>query len=92
MLVTLRQLQYVVAVAETSSFSKAAELCNAEQSTVSQQIKILESKLNIEIFNRDFQPILLTKEGKEIVEKAKNILEKVEDLIKPFKTSPKRFQ
>jgi LysR family hydrogen peroxide-inducible transcriptional activator len=92
MLITLRQLQYITAVAETGSFSKAAELCNADQSTVSQQIKILESKLNIDIFNREFQPIVLTPEGNEVVAKAKEILEKVEELIKPFKIAPKKYQ
>jgi LysR family hydrogen peroxide-inducible transcriptional activator len=92
MLITLRQLQYIAAVAETGSFSKAAELCNADQSTVSQQIKILESKLNIDIFNREFQPIVLTPEGAEIAGKAKEILDKVEDLLKPFKIAPKKYQ
>jgi len=92
MLITLRQLQYVAAVSETGSFSKAAELCNVDQSTVSQQIKLLESKLNIDIFNREFQPIILTPEGIEVVKKAKEILEKVEELVKPFKVIPKPFQ
>jgi LysR family transcriptional regulator, hydrogen peroxide-inducible genes activator len=92
MLITLRQLQYIAAVAETGSFSKAAELCNADQSTVSQQIKILESKLNIDIFNREFQPIVLTPEGADVAEKAKEILDKVEDLLRPFKISPKKYQ
>jgi LysR family hydrogen peroxide-inducible transcriptional activator len=45
MVVTLRQMQYICAVAETQSFSKAAELCFADQSTVSQQIKQFEEKL-----------------------------------------------
>ena len=40
-------MQYIVAVAETGSFSKAAELCNADQSTVSQQVKLFEEKLGV---------------------------------------------
>jgi len=92
MLITLKQLQYVAAVSKTGSFSKAAELCNVDQSTVSQQIKLFESKLNIEIFNREFQPIIPTPEGIEVTHKAKEILEKVDELLKPFKRYPKPYQ
>lgn len=85
MLVTLRQLQYVIAVSETGSFSKAAESVHAEQSTVSQQVKAMEERLNVEIFNRKTNPITLTHEGEQIVAQALYIIEKVEELIKPFK-------
>lgn len=85
--VTLRQLEYIIAVAETGSFSKAAALCHAEQSTVSQQIKTLEERLGIEIFNRKTSPISLTANGKEVVEQATYIIQKVEELIQPFKSN-----
>lgn len=88
MLVTLRQLQYVIAVAETGSFSKAAEQCHAEQSTVSHQVKTMEEKLGINIFVRNTLPVRLTDEGKQVVQQAKEIIEKVEELIKPFKNPP----
>jgi DNA-binding transcriptional LysR family regulator len=91
MLVTLRQLQYVIAVSETGSFSKAAELVSAEQSTVSQQIRVLEDRLRIEIFNRKSLPITVTEEGKKICEQSKEILEKVQDMLTPFKTNPNRY-
>lgn len=86
MLVTLRQLQYIVAVAEHKSFSKGAEACYAEQSTVSHQVKLVEERLGIHIFRKKSQPIDVTPEGEEIVKQAKNILEKVEELVKPFKS------
>lgn len=85
MLVTLRQLQYVIAVSETGSFSKAADTVHAEQSTVSQQVKAMEEKLNVEIFDRSTNPVSLTPEGEKIVAQALYIIEKVEELIKPFK-------
>ncbi len=85
MLVTLRQLQYVIAVAESGSFSKAAEMVHAEQSTVSQQVRSLEEKLGVVLINRDNLPVKLTPEGEEVVKQAKDIIEKVEELIKPFK-------
>lgn len=85
MLVTLRQLQYLVAVAEHKSFSKGAEACFAEQSTVSHQVKLVEDRLGIHIFRKKSQPIEVTVEGVEVIRQAKEILEKVEELVKPFK-------
>lgn len=84
MLITLRQLQYVIAVAETGSFSKAATVCFAEQSTVSQQVKLMEDRLGIQIFNRSNYPLKVTPEGIEVVNQAREIIDKVEELIKPF--------
>ncbi|MFZ9572009.1 MAG: LysR family transcriptional regulator, partial [Bacteroidia bacterium] len=46
MIVTLRQMQYVISVAKHGSFSKAADECAADQSTVSQQIKTFEDRMN----------------------------------------------
>ncbi len=89
MLVTLRQLQYAVSVAETGSFSKAAESCFADQSTVSQQVKVLEDRLGVKIFKRNRYPLKLTFEGEEIVLQARDILSKVEELIRPFKEGSK---
>ncbi len=89
MLVTLRQLQYAVAVADTGSFSKAAELCFADQSTISQQVKVLEDRLGVQIFKRDSYPLKLSKEGEERISQAREILNKVEDLIRPFKDNLK---
>ncbi len=90
MLVTLRQLQYVIAVAETGSFSKAADICHAEQSTISQQVRTLEEKLGVQIFDRNTLPIKLTKDGENIVSKATYIIGKVEELIEPFKPKPNK--
>jgi LysR family hydrogen peroxide-inducible transcriptional activator len=91
MLVTLRQLQYVIAVSETGSFSKAADMVSAEQSTVSQQVRVLEDRLGIAIFDRKSLPVRLTPEGEKIVEQAREIMDKVEDMLKPFKIKPNRF-
>lgn len=91
MLITLRQLQYICAVAETKSFSKAAKVCHAEQSTVSQQIKLLEDRLGVKIFRRNCLPVEVTIEGEQIIEKATEILDSVTNLIEPFKNNPNRF-
>jgi LysR family hydrogen peroxide-inducible transcriptional activator len=89
MLITLRQLQYVIAVADTGSFSKAADVCYAEQSTVSQQVKVMEDRLGVQIFSRGNYPLKVTPEGQRIVENAREIIDRVEDLIKPFKAPGK---
>jgi len=85
MIVTLRQMQYVVSVAKQGSFSKAAEECNADQSTVSQQIKTFEDRLGISIFDRNTLPITITKEGQNVVFQCEAIINQVDQLIQPFK-------
>lgn len=90
MLITLRQLQYAIAVSNSGSFSKAADLCFAEQSTVSQQIKLMEEKLGIELFDRSTLPVKVTTEGKILIEQAKEIIKKVDELLLPFKTPFKK--
>jgi LysR family transcriptional regulator, hydrogen peroxide-inducible genes activator len=91
MLVTLRQLQYAIAVSETGSFSKGAELVHAEQSTVSQQIRVMEDRLGITIFDRSTLPVTVTPEGVKVIAQATYIVEKVEELLLPFKSNPNRF-
>ncbi|MFQ3576809.1 MAG: LysR family transcriptional regulator [Cytophagales bacterium] len=90
MIITLRQMQYAIAVAETGSFSKAAEICFADQSTVSQQIKTFEDKLGVQLFDRTTLPVKVTEEGDEIISQSREIIQKVEDLIAPFKLSKRK--
>jgi LysR family hydrogen peroxide-inducible transcriptional activator len=78
-------MQYVVSVAKNGSFSKAADECAADQSTVSQQIKTFEDRMNVTIFDRSTLPISVTESGKEIVEQCEKIIEKVDEMILPFK-------
>lgn len=85
MVITLRQMQYVISVAKLGSFSKAADECAADQSTVSQQIKTFEDRMNVEIFDRTSIPITVTPAGKEIVEQCEKIIVQVDEMIAPFK-------
>ncbi len=78
-------MQYVVSVAKNGSFSKAADECAADQSTVSQQIKTFEDRMNVTIFDRSTLPISVTESGKDIVEQCEKIIEKVDEMILPFK-------
>jgi LysR family hydrogen peroxide-inducible transcriptional activator len=78
-------MQYVISVARLGSFSKAADECAADQSTVSQQIKTFEDRMNVEIFDRTSIPITVTRAGKEIVEQCEKIVVQVDEMIAPFK-------
>lgn len=73
-IMTITQLQYVLAVAEHKNFTLAAEKCFVTQPTLSMQIQKVEEELNIQIFDRTKKPIQLTEIGQKIVNQAKNIV------------------
>ena len=78
---SLRQLQYVVAVADTLGFHKAAARCHVSQPTLSAQVLQLESVLGVKIFERDRRRVLLTPDGAEIVARARRVLLEGDDLV-----------
>lgn len=71
---TLQELRYLVALAETRHFGQAAERCHVSQSTLSTQLKKLEDYLGITLFDRSLKRIHPTPIGREIVESARVIL------------------
>ncbi|MFA9290167.1 MAG: LysR family transcriptional regulator [Solirubrobacteraceae bacterium] len=74
---TITQLQYVLAVAKYKNFTIAAEKSFVTQPTLSMQIQKLESEFTIEIFDRQSQPIKLTKIGELVVKQTESILKEV---------------
>lgn len=58
-----QQMRYVLAVAETKSFTRAAEQCFVVQSSLSQQIKSLEQELGVKLFARTSRRVELTEAG-----------------------------
>jgi LysR family transcriptional regulator, hydrogen peroxide-inducible genes activator len=78
---TLRQLQYVVAVADTKSFRGAAALCHVSQPSLSSQIAQVESALGVALFERDRRGVLLTTAGHELVERARGLLRDGDDMV-----------
>ncbi len=70
----LRDLQYLVAVADHRHFGKAAEACFVSQPTLSAQIKKLERELGVDLFERHPRQVLLTPAGDRIVERARTLL------------------
>ena len=67
----LRDLEYVIAVAETGHFGQAADQCHVSQPTLSGQIKKLEDELGITLFERGRGGARLTATGKAVLEQAK---------------------
>lgn len=73
----LRDLNYIVAVAQRRSFVQAAEKCFVSQPTLSTQIKKVENDLGVKIFERTNKKVLLTEVGESIVTSAERILAEV---------------
>ena len=71
----LQQLRYVVAVAETSNFTRAAERCRVVQSALSHQIAALEREVGARLFERTSRRVRLTPAGEAFLPAARECLE-----------------
>ncbi|MBT3398926.1 MAG: LysR family transcriptional regulator, partial [Rhodospirillaceae bacterium] len=71
---TLRELQYLVALADHAHFGRAAEACHVSQPTLSTQLKKLEDSLGATLFERTNKALKVTPLGAEIVERARQML------------------
>lgn len=78
---TLQQLRYLVAVAETLHFRRAAETTHVTQPTLSGQLRELETKLGVQLVERSRAKVILTPIGKEIATRARTILRDVQDIV-----------
>jgi len=78
---TLRQLEYIVAVADKRHFGRAAEACFVTQPGLSAQVRELESLLDIQIFERHSRRVLVTPAGAGLVERARKILVEADELV-----------
>jgi LysR family hydrogen peroxide-inducible transcriptional activator len=74
----MHQLRYVVAVARTRNFSRAAEQCHVSQPSLSQQIQKLEDELGERLFDRLKREAKLTSHGEAFLHRAVRILEEVD--------------
>jgi LysR family hydrogen peroxide-inducible transcriptional activator len=79
--VSLRQLQYALAVAETGSFRRAAERCRVAQPSLSAQIAEAERALEVRLFDRDRRGVLVTTAGAAVLERARRVLVEADDLL-----------
>jgi LysR family hydrogen peroxide-inducible transcriptional activator len=78
---TLRQLEYIVAVADTGQFVEAARQCAVSQPALSKQVREVEDMLGIELFERARPRVIVTREGEEIVRRARHLLAQARELV-----------
>lgn len=79
-MVTLTQLEYIVAVDIHRHFGRAAESCFVTQPTLSMQIKKLEEDMGVIIFDRSKQPLIPTDVGQRLIDQARVVLSESTEL------------
>jgi DNA-binding transcriptional LysR family regulator len=70
----LRQLEYVVAIADTGSFTRAGHRCHVVQSALSRQVARLEAELGVRLFHRTTREVRLTAAGHAFLPAARRVL------------------
>ncbi|MBI3898315.1 MAG: LysR family transcriptional regulator [Gammaproteobacteria bacterium] len=83
----LRDLTYVVAVAQHGHFGKAAKACYVSQPALSSQIKKIEELLGVTIFERSNRSVAVSDVGHAIVQQARIVLEEAEKIFSLAKTT-----
>ncbi|WP_193334784.1 LysR family transcriptional regulator [Devosia beringensis] len=76
----LQQLRYLIQVAESGSFTKAATKLNIAQPALSKQIRLLEDDLGVLLFSRDGRGVLPTAAGRELVDRASSLFTDLYDM------------
>ncbi len=77
---TLRQLEYLVALADLRHFGRAAQATHVSQPSLSQQLRALEQRLGVQLVERNQSTVELTPIGRDIAERARKIIVEVEDI------------
>lgn len=79
-MVSIKQLNYALAVEKTLHFKKAADLCYVSPSTLSNALAELETQLGVQVFERTNKKVLITTAGREVLNIALSIKLKMDDL------------
>lgn len=79
--ITLRQLQYLVAVAEHASFRRAAAACHVSQPSLSAQVALAEEALGVRLFERGRQGVIVTASGRAVADKARSLCLETDALL-----------
>jgi LysR family transcriptional regulator, hydrogen peroxide-inducible genes activator len=83
----LRDLRYLVALADTKHFGRAAEKSHVSQPTLSAQIRKLEDYLGVQLVERQPRKVALTDVGERVVERARRILRDSDEMVDLAKLS-----
>jgi LysR family hydrogen peroxide-inducible transcriptional activator len=73
-IITLRQMRFLTAIADTLNFSRAAEICFVTQPTLSTGLRELEDRLGVQLAERTKRSVILTPVGLEIAQRARAVL------------------
>ena len=79
-MITLREMQYLVALDDHRHFGRAAESCFVSQPTLSGQFKKLEDQLSLQLVERNRHQVVITDAGRQIADRARQILRDVKAL------------
>ena len=78
---SLRDLEYAVAVADLRHFGRAAERCGVSQPALSEQIRKLEALLRISLFERSRKSVEVTPEGAVVLSQAREVVREARNLL-----------
>lgn len=78
-MITLRELEYLVALEEQKHFGRAAAACHVSQPTLSGQFRKLEDQLDLQLVERNRHQVVITQAGEQLAERARRILAEVKD-------------
>ena len=76
----LRDLKYLIALADMRHFGKAADACFVSQPTLSTQVRKLEEELGVTLVERAPRKVMLTATGQDVVQRARRIVADVEQM------------
>ncbi|MEM7722623.1 MAG: hydrogen peroxide-inducible genes activator [Pseudomonadota bacterium] len=80
-MVTLQQLKYLTAIADTLHFRRAADRCHVTQPTLSAQLSTMEQKLGVQLVERSRARVVLTPDGEDIAARARTVLREVDEIV-----------
>ena len=83
---SLRQLEYVAAIADHGTFSRAASACGVSQPALSTQVRRLETVLGVPLFERRPTGVVATEAGERVIELARRATATVDDVIHTART------
>lgn len=80
-MITLKQLEYFLVIAEAGSISKASELLHVSQPPLSMQLKMLEEELGVPLFLREKKRLVITKQGIVFKESVSELFDSINKII-----------
>jgi LysR family transcriptional regulator, hydrogen peroxide-inducible genes activator len=78
---TVRQLEYVVAVADHASFSRAAQTCGVSQPALSTQVREVEQRLGLVLFERGRSGVSIPDHARPVIDAARRAIRSVDDVV-----------